>query len=166
MNHLLIGGIGGVVTVVILVSLMASHAKALFRQVQNEWEKLRDLLSLRADYLPNFIETIREKTQGQEAVIQQVIDAREAAEHVHVAGLDKFETEMRLSQTVQEMKGLVKEFPELGTDTNFLELKSDLKEVRRSIELQTLNYNEAVRRHNKFAKFVPFQSRVQIFEFE
>jgi len=166
MNYTLISIIGWTVTFVVFVALMASHAKTLLKHTKNEWEKLRDLLSLRHDYLPDLIETVREKTQGQEAVIQQVIEARRVAEHVHIAGLEKFEVEMKLSIATNEMNGLVEEFPELGRNTNFLELKNDIKEVRRNIELQTLNYNESVRNYNKFARFVPFYARLPIFEFE
>lgn len=163
MENYYLWAIGGGVLALLVVALIWSHAGMLKKSVDAEWDKLRNLLSVRHDFLPNLIETVRKFAEGQDGLIQNVIDAREKAEHVHIPGLNKFEAELELSKAAKELVGLVGQFPMLGKDTNYLELKEDLKKVAQEIEMQTDRYNGSVRKYNSYVKYIPFKKKANIF---
>ena len=104
--------------------------------------------------LPNLIETVRKFEEGQDVLVERMIQERIKAAREYSPGAKKIEYEHDLTFTINEMVILGKRNPELGRNTNFLELKTEIDDLEQNIEQKTKKYNEMVRAYNSNRKRV------------
>ncbi len=150
------------------------YFRSLRHELNEQWETVLDSLRLRLDKIPNFLETVRGLTTGQDEKISELAALRSRCWPMNSAEKEKVLAELEISEKLRVLWELGRNFPELEKDTNFLALKSEFKEMNEEIEKAADSYNEEVRRYNRSARnifFLPFAilfrfSGLPVFEFE
>lgn len=160
---------------IILWAIVAvRHLKHLKLSILDEWELVDESLRKRHDLIPNLIETVRMYSQQKEELLEKLIAQRQIAAMAFGSTLPKIEAEHTLSDSVDEVLEVGKEIAELGKDTNFLELKTEIDDLEQAIEIKVKNYNQMVRYYNSHRRIfllVPMATifgfgNINIFEFE
>jgi hypothetical protein len=142
------------VSTVLILLLMAGvllffYLRSLTLELNDYWLVVLDNLNLRLDKIPNFLETAKRFTTGQEKLIDDVIRARDESRKLVKTDRFKIQKELDISALLRALLDLQKQFPEFGRDTNFLELKMEFKDLNIAIEKVADVYNEKVRKYNK-----------------
>ncbi|MFH1284712.1 MAG: LemA family protein [Candidatus Peregrinibacteria bacterium] len=160
-----------IVSAVVLILLLwiivgVRNFKRLKREIKGQWEIVDEGLRKRHDLLPNLIETVREYDKGHEELLERMIKERTRAAKEYNPGAEKIEYEHDLSATIDEVIALGKGVKDLGTDTNFLELRKEIDGIEQNIIAQTKKYNEMVRAYNKQRNLIFLRPLAAIFGFE
>ena len=163
--NLLIVGSALIILLLLWVIVGVRHLKYLKRQIGEQWEILDESLRKRHNLLPNLIETVRVYDSGQEVLLNKMIDGRIRAAKEYNPGAKKIEYEHDLSQVIDEVIALSKGNDELKTDTNFLELRKDIDDLEKNIELKADKYNEMVRYFNGHIKNPFLMPLASVFHF-
>lgn len=148
--------VGGAVAFLLLLWIIVGvrHLNHLRDVINEQWGSVLEGLAKRADMLPNLIETVRKFVEGQEVLIERMIQQRVTASREYLPGAKKLEYEHDLTTTINEMFALGRKNQELGRDTNFLELKKEMDDLEQNIEQKTKKYNGMVREYNSHRKSV------------
>lgn len=142
------------------------HLKYLKREINEQWELIDERLRKRQNLLPNLIETVRMYVKDQEALLEKMISDRINAAKEYFAGLKKIELEHELSQIIKQVLDLGKVNAELGKDTNFLELRKEIYDIGKDLELKAGKYNGMVRYYNNHRNMMILRPLAGVFKFE
>ncbi len=150
------------------------HLKGLKIAIEENWELVDESMRKRHDLLPNLLETLRIYTQAKEELAEKTILQRSQAAHQNGPSILKIELEHDLSTYINEILNVGKEISEFGKDTTYLELKTEINDIEKTIETKVKKYNEMVRYYNNHRKAVfllPIAAlfkfgNINIFEFE
>ena len=125
-------------------------AKAKWADVQASYQR-------RADLVPNLVETVKGYAAQEKSVLVQVTEARAQATHVSVDASTitdpaKFaqyqQAQNQLSGVLGHLLSISENYPDLKSNTNFMELQSQLEGTENRINIARRDYNEAVRDYN------------------
>lgn len=172
MDSWLITLVSVLILLLLLVSIVLFHVRSSRNLIYLEWKKLWLLLYHRHNLLPNFLETFKTFFPGEVNKIQELINSKNTAAVLNSAGNEKMRAELDLSLKLSEIMQLCNTSKDILVDTNFLELRQELKENAENIETEIVAYNTRVRSFNDFLKKIkPFAfifriKSEQIFEFE
>ena len=131
-NYLLIGST--VLFVLLLWGVVGfRYLNGLRGRVRDQWETVDDMLRLRADLVPNLIETVRRFDDGCEGIIGRLIELRS-----NVVERD----EDAFGRGIGELFAGGRENEGLMVDVNFLELKTEINDLNRNIGVGIEMYDE------------------------
>lgn len=165
--------IASAVILILLLWLVVGfrHLKHLKLAVKDQWEFVDEDLRKRQSLVPNLIETVRIYDQTREELIEKVITMRYKAAKEYNPGARKIEYEHDLSMAINELIGLGSnsggsaDVADLGSDTNFLELKKEIDDLEKNIEDRTNKYNAMVRYYNTHRRILFLQPLAGLFRF-
>jgi len=162
---ILIGAGGTLFLLWLIVGLR--HFKYLKSGINEQWELLDERLRKRHDLVPNLIETVRGYAGGRQEDLMRdfMVDRRQAARH-HGPGSKKIEYEHALSLSINKVFDLGADITGLGSDTNFLELRTEIDDLEQDIEMKVKKYNEMVRSFNKQRKIFLLWPLAAVFRYE
>jgi len=123
--------------------------------VENGWSDIEVQLKRRADLIPRLVETVKAYAAHERNLFADVIERRNAA---LAAGSDpnaRGTAETALSAPTGRLLALAEDYPDLKSNTNFLELQTELSETEDKIEMARRFYNGAVRELNTQVQTVP-----------
>ena len=132
-------------------------AKAKWADVQASYQR-------RADLVPNLVETVKGYAAQEKSVLVQVTEARAQATHVSVDASTitdpaKFaqyqQAQNQLSGVLGHLLSISENYPDLKSNTNFMELQSQLEGTENRINIARRDYNEAVRDYNTELRTFP-----------
>lgn len=172
--NILIVGSAVVVLLVLWIIVGARHIKNLRFLVLEQWELVDEGLRKRQDLLPNLIETVRVYKADQEELIETVIKDRIKAAKEYGVSAIKIEYENDLSSDIKKLFALADTDTNLVSDTNFLELRTEIDDLEQNIDDRSNQYNEMVRGYNKSRRSILLRplaalsrlNSLNIFEFE
>jgi LemA protein len=167
-----------VFSIIILLVMAGSFVYFYLRSIQSEmiedWHAILDNLRYRLDKIPNLIEIIKNFAPEQDQAISEIIKLRADCWPMSRADKSRVHMELAVSEAINNLISLSKQFPDMAKDTNFLSLKTELKELGGQVESLTEKYNNNVRKYNNIRGSVfllPFVTllrfpNVSIFEYE
>ena len=132
-------------------------AKAKWADVQASYQR-------RADLIPNLVETVKGYATQEKSVLVEVTQARAQATHVSVDASTvtdptKFaqyqQAQNQLSGVLGHLLSITENYPDLKSNTNFIELQSQLEGTENRINIARRDYNEAVRDYNTELRTFP-----------
>lgn len=157
-------------TIVFLLALWivagVRHLKYLKKEIVEQWELLDEQLRKRQSLLPNLIETVRIYVKNQEVLLETMISDRISAAKEYFAGAKKIELEHELSSVIKQVLDLGKVNAELGKDTNFLELRKEIYDIGKDLELKAEKYNGMVRYYNNHRNMMILRPLAGVLKFE
>lgn len=164
---LIIGGV--IVGVILLVGIMfATTYNGLVNMEEEVNGKYADIsvqLERRADLIPNLVNTVKGIAKHEQAVIDSVTTARENLVNAKGAG-EKAEANAELTTALNNLLVVVENYPELKSNTNFIQLQDELAGTENRIAVARSDYNDAVKEYNKTIKVFPKNLLAGMFGFE
>ncbi len=115
-------------------------------------------LTRRAELIPNLVETVKGYATHEWAVFESVTAARTQLQHA-TAGSDvaaKATADAAMQGALVTLNAVAEAYPELRSNTNFMELQKQLAETEGQLSFARQYYNDAVRTLNTLCRTVPW----------
>ena len=128
--------------------------------IQESWRQIDVELNRRYDLIPNLVETVRGYAAHERNTLEQITALRNQARALAgQAGGQPSEqraaVESELTQAVHNLLVSVEAYPDLKSNTNFLELQRELTDTEDRIAASRRFYNANVRDYNTRIESVP-----------
>ena len=161
-----------IVAVIALVAMSAYNGFVKSRNlIQESWRQVDVELNRRYELIPNLVETVRAYSAHERNTLEDITRLRSQAQQLSQAegGLptqQRADVEAALSGAVRNLIVSVEAYPDLKSNTNFLELQRQLAETEDRIANGRRYYNANVRVYNTKVESVPTNIIANIFKFE
>ncbi len=165
----------GIIAVVgLYVAMTYNNFIKLIQRTKEAWADIDVQLKRRYDLIPNLIETVKGFAAQERTVFEEVTNARAKATQVHVdpsnvtaeqiaamAG-----AESALGASLGKLLAVAEAYPDLKSNTNFLELQRELSDTENKIQAARRFYNGNVRDLNIGLQSFPSNVVAGLFKFE
>ncbi|QGF23813.1 LemA family protein [Raineyella fluvialis] len=143
----------------------------LRNRVQESWRQIDVELNRRYELIPNLVETVRGYAAHEHNTLEDITRLRNqaaslAAHEGATPSAQRAEAEEQLSGAVRNLMVSVEAYPDLKSNTNFLELQRALAETEDRIAAGRRYYNANVREYNTKTESFPTNMLAGQFHFE
>lgn len=166
MNHFVLILLSLLVLLFIGAIFLFFYLRGLRGDVMAAWLEVMDQLNVRLDKIPNLIETLRRLTEGQQKLFDSMIELRARTWPLDQPNKERVYAELEVAGKFHECWELIQKFEALPKDTNFLEVRTEVKEVSEDIDRLTIAYNNKARHYNRSREFVLFKPLVLLLGFK
>ena len=149
--------IGVVVIIVILgMSAIGSYNGLVGKSelVDTQLSQIDNQLQRRSDLIPNLVETVKQYAAHETEVFTSVADARAklagAGSMAEAANADA-----EMTGALSRLLAIAEAYPELKSNTNFIQLQDELAGTENRIATARRDYNEASRSYNTTIRRFP-----------
>lgn len=142
-----------VVVALILIGLYNSLIRSR-NQVDEAWADIEVQLKRRYDLIPNLVNTVKGFAAQESGVLEKVTEARTRAMGAQSIE-EKQKDENMLSGTLKSLFAVSENYPDLKSNTNFLQLQNDLTDTENKIQAARRFYNGNVRDFNTKVEVFP-----------
>ncbi len=165
-NYVLYAAIG--VGVLLLISLLVMYNRFVRQRtlVEESWGGIDVELTRRYELIPNLVETVRGYAAHEQAVLEALVQAREAATaHQSDAPKQRGGYEDAVGGALATVLARAEAYPDLKASANFLHLQSELTTTEDRIAAARRFYNGNVRAYNTRVKTFPSMLVAALFRF-
>ena len=155
----------GILLILVLVAILwgVSAYNSLVKArnvIQESWRQIDVELNRRYDLLPNLVETVRGYAAHERGVLEKVTSLRQnamalAAQVQGAPNEQRAAAESALTEAVRGLMVSVESYPNLKSNTNYLELQRELADTEDRIAASRRFYNANVRDYNTRIESVP-----------
>ena len=144
--------------IIIVVCFIAISFKnkfvVLLSRVKNAWSQIDVQLQRRFDLIPNLVETVKGYAAHEKGTLEAVIAARN--QYVSAGSVqEKMEASNQLTGVLRQLFAVSEAYPDLKSNTNFLQLQEQLKEVEDKVAYARQFYNDTVTKYNQSIQLFP-----------
>lgn len=137
--------------------------------IEESWRQVDVELNRRYELLPNLVETVKGYASHERGTLEEVIRLRNQAASLAGQGQatqQRAEVEEQLTRAVSNLLVTVEAYPDLKSNTNFLELQRQLVETEDRIAAGRRYYNANVRSYNTRIESFPTNIMANMFGFK
>lgn len=158
----------GVIVVLIAVYLVAAYNGLIRRrnQIENSWSQIDVQLKRRLDLIPNLVETVKGYAAHEQATLEKVINARNAAIAAPNTPHAQAEADGQLSGALKSIFALGEAYPDLKANQNFLQLQEELTATEGRVAYARQFYNDSVLAYNNKLQQFPTMFYARMLKFE
>lgn len=149
-----------VAIVIILVAYLIKTYNSLVSscvRVDNSWSQIDVQLKKRFDLVPNLVKTVKSYASFEKETLESVIKYRNAGQNAKTVD-EKIANSNELTKSINNLLLTVEAYPDLKSNTSFLELQRELKDLETKIAVSRQFYNDTVMIYNE--KIVKFPSNI------
>lgn len=152
--NIIIGTIGLVLLVVLIfIFNRFVHYK---NNVKDAWSNIDVFLKKRYELVPGLVNIVKGYASHEEKTFLKVVEARSRAMNLPLSDSSEREkAEIELSGHLSRVLILQEDYPDLKSNTTFLELQNQLIEIESDLEKSRRYYNATVRENNTFVESFP-----------
>lgn len=161
----LIIGIGIIAVIAVLFVTSYNSLVGLDEEVESKLSNISVQLERRADLIPNLINTVKGYMQHEQNVIDSVTNARQQLVNDNNVG-EMAQANQELSSALSNLFVIVENYPDLKSNTNFIQLQDELAGTENRIAVARQDYNDAVKSYNKTRKSFPKNIIASMFGFD
>lgn len=155
----------------IIVAVLVVAAIAIYNglvssknRVDEAWSDIEVQLKRRYDLIPNLVETVKGYARQESTVLENVTKARNMAMQAG-SMQEKLKDENMLSGALKSLFAVSEAYPELKSNTNFMQMQRDLTDTEDKIQASRRFYNGTVRDYNTKLQTVPTNIFANMFGF-
>jgi LemA protein len=165
--YLIGGGVFLLIIILIYNSLVSKK-----NQVENAFASVDTMLKKRYDLIPNLVNTVKAYMNHEKSVLAEITEMRAKAISGQVSDNERIDLDNQLTKAVGKIMLVSENYPDLKSNTNFLQLQSSWNEAEEQISAARRFFNSAVTDYNNaiemfptniFAKMMNYQ-RKKVFE--
>ena len=158
--------IGAVVVVAIIVFVIVTYNSLvqLRNKVKNAFAQIDTQLQRRFDLIPNLVETVKGFATHEKELLESVAASRSGYINASSNG-EKMAMNNQLTSSLRSLFAVSENYPELKSNTNFLQLQDELSETEDKITYARQFYNDAVTIYNNKIQTFPNNMVAGIFGF-
>lgn len=140
--------------------------------IQESWRQVDVELNRRYELIPNLVETVRAGAAHERNTLEEVTRLRNQAVAMatnsqgNTPDPQRSQIESQLSGAVHNLVAQVEAYPELRSNTNFLELQRELSDTEDCIAAGRRYYNANVKTYNTKVESFPSNLVAGMFHFE
>lgn len=157
-----------IVVVVLLVLWLLSTYNSLVKarlKVDNQWSQIDVQLKMRADLIPNLVETVSGYTDHERGTLNEVVAAR--TKYLAAGSpAEMMEASGELSGLLTRLFAVAESYPDLKANTNFMQLQNQLSDLEGKIANYRQFYNDTVMRYNQMTQTIPSNIVASLFGFK
>ena len=144
-------------------------------KVKAGWSEVVNQYQRRADLVPNLVATVKGFAQQEQTVLLGVTEARAKVGSIQVtpallddpAALAKFQAAQgELTTALKSLLAVTENYPELKSNTNFLELQAQLEGTENRIAVARNRYIASVQQFNTTVRSFPSNLTAMLFKFK
>ncbi len=158
---------GGAVLVLLILYLIVGYNRLVRARIKvdNSWSQIDVQLKLRADLVPNLVETVRGYARHEQETLNGVMETR--SRYLTAQTPDgAVESGGALGSWVGRLFAVAEQYPELKADANFRHLQGQLADIEQHIALTRQFYNDAVMLYNRRVALFPANLVALLFGFK
>lgn len=140
--------------IVALAILLAFYVISIYNRlvklrttVSEAWSGIDVQLKKRYDLIPNLLETVKGYATHERETLDSVTQARTAAQSAQGVAAQQA-AENNLNRSLMGLFAVAERYPDLKSNTNFLQMQKDLASIEQDIERSRRYYNGSVRDQN------------------
>ena len=160
-------GIVVAIIVVIGISLGSGYNKMVKENenVESAAAQIDVQLKRRTDLIPNLVNTVKGYMTHEQKVIDSITTARENLVNASTVE-DKASASEELTKALNNLYVIVENYPDLKSNTNFINLQDELAGTENRIAVARKDYNDAVQKYNAKIKKFPTKMIAGMFNFD
>lgn len=147
MEFILILAIVAVVAIIAFYITINNSLVALKQQVLKAWSNIDVILKQRFDEIPQLIEIVNQYVQHEKNILNNLVEARKHYGEAKSID-DKIKAANEFSVSLPGLLALGENYPELKSNTNFVQLQKRISELEESLAHRREHYNDAVTNYN------------------
>jgi LemA protein len=152
----LAGLLAGAAAILLLAAAVSYNRFVSQRQlIDNAWANVDTELRRRYDLIPNLVRTVQGYAAHERATLEAVVEARNAAVVTGGPAHEQVGPERTLVHSLRSLLALSEAYPDLKSDTHFLELQEELAVTEDRIQAARRLFNGNVRDYNQRVESVP-----------
>lgn len=153
-----LGVLLGVLAVILLIAVsLGSSYNNMVRLSENVDSKYSDIsvqLKRRADLIPNLINTVKGYMAHEQKIIDSITEARTNLVNAKTVS-EQAKANDDLTKALNSLNVIVENYPDLKSNTNFIQLQDELAGTENRIATSRKDYNDAVKDYNSTIKSFP-----------
>lgn len=134
-------------------------------KVRNSWAHIDAQLQRRFDLVPNLVESVRGVAAHEKQIFENLNNVISKYLQAH-SNQEKLEMDAELSGQLKNLYMVIENYPQLKTNTNFLQLQEALTEIEEDISYARQFYNDAVTIYNNQLESFPSNMIAAKYNFE
>lgn len=125
-------------------------------QVVKSFSSVDVMLKKRADLIPNLVATVKQYMTHEADVLKSITELRNKVVNVDAAdSQERFALENQLSSAMGGLRVSMEAYPDLKSNTNFIQLQASLNEVEEQISAARRAFNASVNNYNNKVEMLP-----------
>lgn len=159
--------IGFIIILIPLIYIMIVYNKLtkLYNKVKESWSSVNVYLKQRTDLIPNLVEIIKGYSEYEKDTLTEITNIRNKILKSE-SKKETIEQNEKLDKDLNNLFVLIESYPELKSDSNFIDLQNNLKEIENKIALARTIYNKSVLNYKNKLEMFPSNIVGQIFNFK
>ncbi len=155
------------VIAVLVIGFVGGYNSLVSKQtaVEEQSANINTQLQRRADLIPNLVKTVKSFTKHESEVFSEVTEAREKLMSAGTMA-EKSEANEEVTSALNKLIAIAESYPELKSDTVYVDLMDELAGTENRISYARENYNAAVASYNKAIRTFPGMFFANMFGFE
>lgn len=134
------------------------------QKVENSWGQINVQLKMRADLVPNLVQTVSGYAKHEKETLTAVMEARNR--FMESGTPEKaMSSSSEISSLMGRLFAVAEQYPQLKADQNFLNLQNQLNELEQKISMYRQFYNDTVMMYNRLVITFPKNIFAGIFGF-
>ncbi|MBI3232313.1 MAG: LemA family protein [Candidatus Doudnabacteria bacterium] len=133
-------------------------------RVDEAWSDIEVQLKRRYDLIPNLVETVKGYAKQESSVLENVTKMRNLAMNAG-SMQEKLKDENMLSGALKSLFAVSENYPDLKSNTNFMQMQRDLTDTEDKIQAARRFYNGTVRDFNTKLQVFPTNLFASMFGF-
>jgi LemA protein len=147
---------------------------SLQQEVEKQWAQVQNVYQRRADLVPNLVATVSGAANFEKSTLTEITQARASVGKIDPsqvpndpARFAEFEkAQASLGSALSRLLVVVERYPELKSNSNFLELQAQLEGTENRISVERGRYNDVVQKYNTAIKSFPTLMYAGYFNFK
>ncbi|MEG2310638.1 MAG: LemA family protein [Clostridia bacterium] len=143
-----------IIAIVVLIAIWAVNANNTLVQFEEEIKQnqaeIDNQLKRRADLIPNILSTVKGFAKQEQSIIDSITASREKMTNGNTQ--DKLNANQQLTRSINLV---VESYPEIKSNTAYLQLNDELAGTENRISVANKRYNDGVAKYNKKLKTFP-----------
>jgi LemA protein len=158
----------GIVVLVPLIFVIGTYNTlvALRNHIQDAWSNIDTELKRRYDLIPNLVSTVKGYAAHEKEVFERVTQLRAQCMASQGRPEQQAADENQLVAALQQMMGVVENYPQLKADQHFLKLQQELVNTEDRIQAARRFFNGNVRDYRNKCQMFPSSVIAGMFGFE
>lgn len=155
MNPITIIILIGLAVIALIILLIYNGLIRKKNEVINAFGGMDVQLKKRYDLIPNLIETVKQFMTHERGLLTRITELRAKALSDNLSDENKVDIDNQISDTLKEIMVAVENYPDLKSNTNFLNLQRTMHEIESQISAARRYYNAAVTDFNNGVQMFP-----------
>ena len=147
--------IGLPILILIIGFVMYNNLIGKKNNVEYAYSSIDVMLKKRHDLIPNLVASVKQYMTHERDLLTNITALRNEVMKPNLSDTERFQAENKLSSMLGKVQVAVENYPDLKSNTNFLQLQAALNEVEEQLSAARRAFNAAINSYNNGVEMFP-----------